>query len=51
MTAARNGMRSNFINAISNQPDACAIDSINRTPGISGYPGKCPSKIVLCRGT
>src|SRR5271168_4054457 len=33
------------------QPDACAIDSTRRTPGISGWPGKCPSKIVLVCGT
>src|ERR1700757_5060284 len=51
LTAARNGMRSNLVAAITSQPDVCAIASISSTPGISGWPGKCPSKIVLSCGT
>src|SRR4029078_436805 len=49
--AARNGIFSKRVRAISSQPDACAIDSISSTPGISGRPGKCPSKMVLSVGT
>src|SRR4029079_3839051 len=49
--AARNGIFSNLVRAMISQPDACAIASISSTPGISGRPGKCPSKIVLSAGT
>src|ERR1700722_10656927 len=51
LTAARNGIRSNLVAAITSQPEVCAIASIKSTPGISGWPGKCPSKIVLSCGT
>ena len=36
LTAARNGMRSNFISASSSQPEVCAIASISSTPGMIG---------------
>src|SRR5690242_17062603 len=51
LTAARMGMRSNFSTPSSSHPEACAIDSIKSTPGISGWPGKCPSKMVFVSGT
>jgi hypothetical protein len=44
-------MRVNRSRAITSQPDACAMDSMSRTPGIKGRPGKCPSKMVLAVGT
>src|SRR5436309_1644241 len=50
-TAARRGIRVNLDMAISSQPEVCAIASISSTPGISGWPGKCPSKIVELVGT
>ena len=49
-TAARNGMRVKPGGAMISQPDVCAIASISSTPGISGWPGKWPSKIVLVFG-
>jgi len=36
LTAARNGMRSNFIRASNSHPEVCAIDSISKTPGMIG---------------
>ena len=36
LTAARNGIRSNFIKPTSSQPEVCAIDSISSTPGMIG---------------
>src|SRR6185437_1276483 len=50
-TAARNGILAKLVRPMISQPDVCAMDSISSTPGISGRPGKCPSKIVLWVGT
>src|SRR3954470_14440385 len=51
LSAARNGIFLNLLCAMISQPEACAIASVSSTPGISGRPGKCPSKIVLSVGT
>src|SRR5262249_787024 len=51
LTAARSAMRSNFVAAMASQPEVCAIVSMSSTPGISGKPGKCPSKMVFSWGT
>ena len=44
-------MRVNSVRPMISQPDACAIVSSSSTPGISGWPGKWPSKIVHSVGT
>src|SRR5579871_4098578 len=50
LTEARKAIRSNLVRPIISHPDVCAMVSIRSTPGISGWPGKCPSKIVLVGG-
>src|ERR1700737_2324730 len=40
-----------FVRATKSQPDVCAIASISNTPGMIGWAGKWPSKMVLCSGT
>jgi hypothetical protein len=51
LKVASSGIPANLVRPRISQPDACAIVSINSTPGINGMPGKCPSKIVECVGT
>ncbi len=36
LTAARNGMHLKRFSATISQPEVCAMDSISKTPGISG---------------
>ena len=50
LTAAKNGMRLKLLAATISQPEVCAMVSISSTPGISGKPGKWPSKMVLAVG-
>src|SRR5258708_4284251 len=44
-------MRENPVTPMMSQPEACAMLSSSSTPGISGNPGKWPSKIVDATGT
>src|SRR5262245_22040528 len=50
-TPARAGSPEKPLIALVIQPHVCAMHSISSTPGISGKPGKCPSKIGLDAGT
>src|SRR5690606_1785029 len=50
-TSARKGMREKPLTASSRCPEVCAMDSTSSTPGIRGWPGKCPSNTVEVSGT
>ncbi len=51
LTVARKGIFSKRLRARISQPVVWAIASMSRTPGMMGWPGKCPSKMELSCGT